>query len=226
VKPAARPRVARRPKRAGPRLRAIALGIVALVGAAGGSSFWWWPRPADVSPIGPVEAIVFFGDSITSGHSLPTEQAFPALVGQALGVRAINAGVSGNTSGDALRRVEPDVLAHQPRLVVVQFGGNDFLRQVPKDETLRNLDAILDRLTTAGAAVVLLEMHVGLGDDPYLDGFGSLAAKYRALLVPNFMRGILSNPALKLDAIHPNAEGHQLLAQRVADALRPLLAAP
>lgn len=222
-------------KRPAPRLPAprspsraplwVALGLTALAAGAG-AWYLWWPRPADVSPIGPVEAIVFLGDSITSGHSLPREQAFPALVGQALGVRAINAGVSGNTSGDALRRVEPDVLAHQPRLVVVQLGGNDFLRQVPKDETFANLDAILERLTNAGAAVVLLEMHVGLGGDPYLDGFQALAGKYRALLVPNFMRGILSNPALKLDAVHPNAEGHKVLAQRVLDALRPLLASP
>ena len=204
----------------------LALGLTALAGAAGGVWHFWWPRPADVTLTGPVEAIVFLGDSITSGHSLPKEQAFPALVGQALGVRAINAGVSGNTTADAFLRLDSDVLAHQPRLVVVQLGGNDFLRQVPKDETFANLDRILERLTSAGAAVVLLEMHVGLGNDPYLDGFRALAAKHRALLVPNFMRGILSNPALKLDAIHPNAEGHKLLAQRVADALRPLLASP
>ena len=202
-------------------------GGIALLGLA--MALWWtWSgtgpdvrRAANLAA--PGELVVFFGNSITQGYGVRPEESFPALVAQALGVPMVNAGVSGDTMGAGLARLDRDVLAHRPRLVGMEFGGNDFLRRVPLDETLRDLEAIVGRLVEAGTMVVLLQVKVGLGGDPSLAGFQAAADRYGAVLIPDILRGILSNADLKLDAIHPNARGHRRIADRLLPTLRRLL---
>jgi lysophospholipase L1-like esterase len=201
-------------------------GIVLPLAAAG---LWhWWAGPGlDVRQVAnldaPGDVVVFFGDSITHGYGVRPEESFPGLVAGTLGVPFVNAGVPGDTMTAGLLRLERDVLPHRPRLVVVEFGGNDFLRRVPTDETLRSLDGIVGRLAAEGVAVVILHVAVGLGGDPYRAGFEAAAKRHRAALVPDILQGILGNPDLKVDSIHPNAKGHRLVAERLLRALRPLL---
>ena len=123
-----------------------------------------------------------------------------------------------------LARMERDVLPHHPRLVVVEFGGNDFLRRVPVEETLRHLETIVATLVREGAMVAILEVKVGLVGDPYHAGYQAVANRHGAMLIPDVMRGIFASADMRTDTIHPNAKGHRLLAERVATALRPLLA--
>lgn len=171
----------------------------------------------------PGDIVVFFGDSITQGYGVSPEEAFPSLVARELGIVFVNAGVPGDTTAAGLARVESDVLAHRPRLTLVEFGGNDFLRRVPLEETLKNLEAMVRTLVAQGMMVVILEVNVGLMGDPYLLGYRAVAKRHGAVLVEDVMRGILGNPDLKVDGIHPNAEGHRLIAERVVRVLRPLL---
>jgi lysophospholipase L1-like esterase len=171
----------------------------------------------------PGDLVVFFGDSITQGYGVREDDSFPSLVGRDLGITFVNTGVPGDTMAAGLTRLDRDVLPHRPRLTVVEFGGNDFLRRVPVEETLQNLDAIVSRLIAQGSMVVILEVSVGLTGDPYLKGYRAVAERYGAVLVENVMRGILGNPELKVDAIHPNGRGHRQIADRVVKVLRPLL---
>jgi len=171
----------------------------------------------------PGEVVVFFGDSITQGYGVRPEESFPSLVARDLGIAVVNAGVPGETMAAGLARMERDVLPHRPRLTLVEFGGNDFLRRVPLEETLKNLDLMLKTLIAHGMMVVILEVNVGLMGDPYLEGYRRVAERYGALLVGDILSGILGNPDLKLDGIHPNARGHRLIADRVVGVLRPLL---
>jgi len=172
----------------------------------------------------PGEVVVFFGDSITQGYGVRPEESFPALVARDLGFATfVNAGVSGDTTAAGLGRLGRDVLPHRPRLTLVEFGGNDFLRRVPLEETLRNLDGIVKTLITEGTMVVILEVNAGLMGDPYLQGYRAVAERHGALLVEDILRGILSQPDLKEDPIHPNARGHRVIADRVVKVLRPLL---
>jgi acyl-CoA thioesterase I len=209
------------------RLRAAVISLLLAAAAIALWQFWSGARH-DVRRIANLAAsgdlIVFFGNSITQGYGVRPEEAFPALVAQALGVSFANAGVAGDTMGAGLARMERDVLPHDPRLVVVEFGGNDFLRRVPVEETLQHLEAIVATLVREGAMVVILEVTVGLGGDPYLAGYQAVADRHGAMLIPDVMRGILTGADLRVDTIHPNAKGHRLLAERVATALRPLLA--
>jgi acyl-CoA thioesterase-1 len=206
--------------------RGLLLGVLLVVAA--GIAWWAWPsqgpdvrRAANLAT--PGDLVVFFGDSITQGYGVRSEESFPALVGQALGVPIVNAGVPGDTMGAGLARMERDVLPHRPRLTVVEFGGNDFLRRVPVEETLRNLEAIVSALIQEGMMVVILEVNVGLGGDPYLKGYRAVADRQGAVLIPDIMRGILTSPDLMGDTIHPTAKGHRLIADRVIQVLTRLL---
>jgi acyl-CoA thioesterase-1 len=167
--------------------------------------------------------IVFFGNSITAGHGVGRELAFPTLISQRLDLSVVNAGVDGDTTADALARLERDVLEHDPRIVIVEFGGNDFRKKVDRQETFANLDSIIERIGASDAMVMVLAMRIGLLRDEYLGGYKRVSKKHGALLIPNFMADILGNPRLTLDGIHPNAEGHEIIAQRVAAELAPLL---
>ena len=202
--------------------------VVGLLLVAAAVAWWVWPsRGPDVrraaNLAAPGDIVVFFGDSITQGYGVRSEESFPALAGQALGVPIVNAGVPGDTMSAGLARMERDVLSHRPRLAVVEFGGNDFLRHVPVEETLQNLEAIVSTLIGRGMVVVILEVEVGLGGDPYLVGYQAVAERHGAILVPDIMKGILTSPDLKADTIHPNAKGHRLIADRVIRILAPLL---
>ncbi len=189
--------------------------------------FLWREGPPDFRRVAnlaaPGDMVVFLGDSITRGYGLQEEEAFPSLVAAMLGVPHVNAGVSGDTTAAALARIERDVLVHRPRITLVELGGNDFLRRVSAEQTLQNMEAIVRTLTGQGGMVVMLHVSVGVMGDPHLEGFRAIAKRHGALLVPDIMKGILSDPALKLDPIHPNARGQRLIAERVARVMRPLL---
>lgn len=221
-------REARRPaSRSAPATRWILPGLAVALALTTVGFFFWREKPPDFRRMAnlaaPGETVVFLGDSITRGYGLREEEAFPSLVAASLGIPHVNAGVSGDTTTAALARIERDVLAHQPRITLVELGGNDFLRRVPVEQTLQNMEAIVRTLVGQGGMVVMLHVSVGLMGDPYLKGFRDIAQRNGALLVPDIMKGILSDPALKLDPIHPNGRGQKLIAERVVKVMQPLL---
>ncbi|MDD5236271.1 MAG: GDSL-type esterase/lipase family protein, partial [Candidatus Omnitrophica bacterium] len=128
------------------------------------------------------------------------------------------------TTRDALKRIEKDVLEQDPRLVIVEFCANDFLKSVPKQETFDNLDKIISLIQAKGAMAVFAYVRSGYLEDEYVDGLKRLARKKRALFIPNIMGGILLNPELiSSDQVHPNDQGYRLIAERIYTAIRPLL---
>ncbi|MGH7336710.1 MAG: arylesterase [Myxococcota bacterium] len=177
--------------------------------------------------------VVFLGDSLTAGYGLAAEEAYPALVEALLAaagapVKAINAGVSGDTSAGGLERLGW-LLVQRPAIVFVCLGGNDGLRGLPLESTEANLRAIVERTRAAGARVVLAGMQIPPNYGPeYTAGFRALyprlAEEYDVPLVPFLLEGVAARPELnQRDGIHPNAEGQKIVARTVADALAPLL---
>src|SRR5690606_5386407 len=87
---------------------------------------------AEPTPAVAEEVVLFLGTSLTAGYGLAVEQSFPMLIQQKLEAsdlpfRAVNAGVSGETSAGALRRI--DWLLQQPfAVLVLETGANDMLR--------------------------------------------------------------------------------------------------
>ena len=135
----------------------------------------------------------------------------------------INAGVSGDTTDMALARLDADVLAKDPRIVIVGLGGNDFLRSVDIATTERNLRSIVRRIHGSGAMVVLLGFRFPSLSLDYEKMYTSIAIDEGCLLIPRMLRGIITDPNLKSDEVHPNARGYQIMAERVAGPLQKLI---
>ena len=168
--------------------------------------------------------IVCLGDSITAGVGTPRGSAYPALLEARLGVPVIAAGVPGDTSGEALRRLGP-ALAQDPWLVVVELGGNDLLRRRPVADTEADLRAIVEGVLAAGAIPLLVEVRGPLWGGAYGELFRRLGEDYGVPVVEDVLAQVLADPELKSDAIHPNAAGHARIAEALAEVVEPLLAA-
>ncbi len=185
-----------------------------------------WPSPyAKVRNLGsPGANILAFGDSLTAGYGADSGEDYPSRLTVVLGTTVLNAGVSGDTTEAALARLDPDVLSHDPRIVIVGLGGNDYLRGVPISVTEANLRTINARIQSAGAMVVLLGFKFPSLNSDYGQMYERVARDQGCLLVAGVLRGILTDPSLKSDEIHPNARGYQLMAERVAGPMRKLIA--
>jgi acyl-CoA thioesterase I len=186
----------------------------------------WFLWPSNLSNVRNLDSggagIIAFGDSLTAGFGAATGDDYPSQLSRITGMTVQNAGVSGDTTESALARVD-DVIARNPRIVIVGLGGNDFLRRLPLSSTEANLRTIVRRIQEAGAMVVLLGFRFPSISGNYEDMYERVAEEERALLVEGTLKGILNNPALKSDEIHPNARGYELMATRVADPLRKLM---
>ncbi|MBN1794625.1 MAG: arylesterase [Candidatus Omnitrophica bacterium] len=171
------------------------------------------------------ESIICFGDSITEGVGAPANRGYPAVLASLLGSPIINAGRRGDTTYNAITRLEKEVLAKNPFLVIVEFGGNDMLKRIPSEETFRNLAQVIERIQEHGAMVLLVgvESDFPFSSSGYRRSYAELSRRYHTALIPNILEGILSNPDYKSDSIHPNEAGYRLIAGRIYDAVRPLL---
>ena len=167
--------------------------------------------------------IVCFGDSLTAGFGADEGRDYPSVLRSKLDLPVINAGVSGDTTADGLRRLERDVLQQDPKIVIITLGGNDFMRGVPREEILRNMGTIIDRIQEHGAMVVWAEERIGLLGDAYIGDFKKLAHQKHVLLIPDVLHGIFFDPRYKSDRIHPNSEGYRIMAERIYKHIKPLL---
>jgi len=167
--------------------------------------------------------IICFGDSLTQGVGAGPGEDYPSLLAEALGIDVINAGVKGNTTEDALRRLEADVLSKDPRLVIIQFGGNDFMRQMSRKKTFANLDNMVRRIQEAGAMVVVVGTQSGLIGSASEKEYKRIAAERKAGYVSNILKGIWSKPSMKSDSVHPNAKGYRHITDRILKVVTPYL---
>jgi acyl-CoA thioesterase-1 len=176
--------------------------------------------------------IVAFGDSLTSGHRLPKTDAYPAVLERVLQeaglpFTVINHGISGDTTGGGLRRLDA-ALAERPRILIVAFGANDGLRGVPVKQVRENLEKIIERAQDREVKVLLVGMEaLPLYGWQYTIDFHNLfpelADKYDVPLVPFMLHGVLGNPDLMApDGLHPNAAGARLIAANIWTELRTL----
>ena len=210
---------------------------VVLLGVACGSAEEAPERPAierpaaasspDTAVATDVPVIVFLGTSLTAGLGVAEESAFPAVIQDTLdalglGLRVVNAGISGETSAGGRRRI--DWLLRQPiAVLVIELGANDGLRGLDVDAMRGNLQSIVDgtRSVHPGVSIVLVGMRAppNLGRN-YTEAFErvfvDLAADNDLELVPFLLDGVGGIPELnQADGIHPTAEGHRVAARNV-----------
>lgn len=176
--------------------------------------------------------IVAFGDSLTEGYSLPTDRAFPAqlqarfMANGHVGVKVMNMGISGDTSEGGLSRLHFAINAN-PRLVILELGANDILRNSPADETRKSLATMLAAFKAANIPVLLCGVEVPsvytLANDnlsAYEAMFESLAKEFDVEYYPNFLKGVTGKQDLNLpDRLHPNEKGVAVLTENIYPAV-------
>lgn len=181
------------------------------------------------------KTILFFGNSLTAAYQLSPEQGFPALIQQnidSLGLpyQCVNAGLSGETTAGGKNRIDW-ILTQPVDVFVLELGGNDALRGLPIEESKKNLQAIIDRVKAKypNCKIVLAGMQAPPNLGPvytkaFRDMYPALAKANNAALVPFLLENVGGEPTLNLeDGIHPNVEGHKIVAETVWKVLKGLL---
>lgn len=181
------------------------------------------PPRAQAIPSG--ATVLTLGDSLTAGVGASADSAYPAVLQRLTGWKVVNGGISGDTSAQALQRL-PDLLhQHQPALVIVGIGGNDFLRRQSASATRANVRRICEDARASGAQVLL----VAVPEFTVMATLGQLSdhAMYEEiaseLKIPLHRKGwsrVLADAALRSDQIHANAAGYERFAQGLVGTLR------
>lgn len=167
--------------------------------------------------------IICFGDSLTFGYGVDKGLDYPSLLAKMTPIPVINAGVDGDSSGEGLKRLGADVLDKAPRIVIIEFGGNDFLLNIPIQVTLNNISEMIDKVQAKGAMVVVVDVSAGILLGEYRHGLRRLAQQKKAVFVSGILEGIVTNPKLKSDFLHPNNKGYKIIARKIYLAIMPHL---
>lgn len=178
------------------------------------------------------QTILFFGDSLTAGYGIGTQNAFPNLI-QAkidslkLNYEVVNAGLSGETTAGGLRRINW-ILKRKIDVFILELGANDGLRGISPKVTKQNLQKIIDTVLEKNpeTKIVLAGMLVppNLGIDyskEFAQVFPTLAKENKIPLIPFLLDGVAGDKKLNIaDGIHPNIKGHKIVAKTVWEILK------
>jgi len=180
--------------------------------------------------------VLFFGTSLTAGLGLDPEQAFPSLIekkalAEGIPIKVVNAGLSGETTAGAVRRIEW-VLRTPADLVVIEGGANDALRGLAPEDARANLEqliaAVRAKQPQAKIALVQMEAPPNYGVS-YTRSFRAIypevARKENVTLLPFLLGGVAGFPRLNQpDGVHPNLSGERIVADNIWKALKPMVA--
>ncbi len=164
------------------------------------------------------DMIIAFGDSLVRGVGSSPQNDFVSVLSRKLGKQIENRGVPGETTSDALKRLN-DIVQRDPGTVIILLGGNDTLQKVPRTETFKNLRTIVERLQSSGSMVVLLGVRGGIFTDPFEGDFKILARERHLIYVPDVLDGLFGNSQFMSDAVHPNDLGYARIADRVYSSI-------
>ncbi len=180
------------------------------------------------------QAVVVLGDSISAGYGFQRDLGWVNLLAQTLVEReepwrAVNASISGETTGGGRARLQGVIDEHTPAIVIIELGGNDGLRGYPISKIRANLTAMVDMVQQAGAVPLLVAMRIppnyGARYTSAFDSvFAEVAQSTGAHLVPFILNDVaLDDGLMQDDGIHPTAEAQPLLLDAVWSYLEPLL---
>jgi acyl-CoA thioesterase I len=172
--------------------------------------------------------VLVLGDSLSFGTGAKEGEDYPTHLAKSTGWNIINEGIPGDTSAGGLARLPALLEAHQPKLLIVELGGNDLLRQAPQTEIVHNLKTILSMAKTQGVASVLVAIPEisplkatfgNLTDHPLYE---SVATETATPLIADVFSDVLSDRKLKSDQIHANARGYRVISDKLYVKLQEL----
>ena len=172
--------------------------------------------------------VLILGDSLTQGVGASSAQTnYPALLKQQTQWNIINGGISGNTSAQALARLPELLQQHQPKLIIISLGGNDFLQRLPNSDTQANIAQSIALSQQSGAQVLLvavpeltLAAAVGHPNDHAM--YAQLAQSHQVHLLENAWSDVLADDTLRSDAVHANDAGYQVFSKLLVKRLQQI----
>jgi lysophospholipase L1-like esterase len=177
-------------------------------------------RTPSVAPLGREAVVLAFGDSLTYGTGAEKGGSYPAHLEALIGRKVINAGISGELSGEGRSRLVELLDRHRPDLMILCHGGNDLLRRTGEENAAANLKAMIAMARERRIDVVLLGVpRPGLILSPP-DFYQEIAEEFSIPYEGEILPDILGERSLKSDRFHPNAEGYRKLAQAVETLLK------
>ncbi len=182
--------------------------------------------------IPPGKTVLAFGDSVTFGTGAAAGEDWPTLLAGLTGWQVENAGVPGDTAEAARGRMQALLDAHRPAVVIIEIGGNDFLRRRSAKAVKEDVRYLVQTARASGAQVVLVAVPelslLGLVAGKPSDApiYRELAEEERVVIVSEVFSSILSQPELCADQIHPNAEGYRQMAAGIHRQLQKVGLAP
>jgi lysophospholipase L1-like esterase len=193
-------------------------------------------------------ALVCFGNSLTAGYgaTIPGRddrtKSYPAYLQNKVSIPVINAGKSGDTTSQALARIDTDVLSKNPRIVIIELGANDIFLRVPLNTTGDNLQRIIGLINNGNRKIYIAKFYtedvaremaesIGIDDydqqtltiDQYDTMFNELALSDNVELIDDIWKGVWG--IHMSDTVHPNARGYEIMAENYFNAMKPYLQA-
>lgn len=172
-------------------------------------------------PLG--ENIISFGDSLTYGTGAGRDNSYPSHLSRLTGIPIINQGYPGDTTADALQRLEKDVLNNSPRIVLITLGGNDLKNGIAKEQAFANLRKIIRTIQDKGALVVIGEISIPFLSRGFSKEYEVVCRETGAVFVEDILGSIMGNSSLMSDRIHPNGKGYEIMAGKFYKAIVPYL---
>ena len=170
----------------------------------------------------PVSVIVAFGDDLTAGEGGgDLRNSYPSVLAQLSSKLVINHGYSGETALNAPRHLS-EVLAHNPQMVLIEFGANDYLQRMNIDQSVAAIGQIVDAVQAAGAMAVIVDTG-GRGMGVYTKAYKKLARRKHALFIPGILNKIVNKREYMADMSHPNFKGYKIIAEQVHLVIEPYL---
>jgi lysophospholipase L1-like esterase len=174
-----------------------------------------------LSPLAKDAVILAYGDSLTFGTGANSDtESYPAVLAQLTQRRVVNAGIPGEVSSEGLERLTSMLEQHQPDLVVLCHGGNDLIRRLDKRQLQNNLNQMIELIKQHNAQVVMIAVPtLGLGLT-VPDLYPQVELQHQLPIEMDVLVDVESQPALKSDPIHPNAEGYRIMANQIYHLLQ------
>ncbi|HEX5803519.1 MAG TPA: GDSL-type esterase/lipase family protein [Azospira sp.] len=198
----------------------VTMAVAAALAACG--------RTPKLAPLPAGASVLAFGDSVTFGTGAAPGEDWPTRLAALSGWRIVNAGIPGDTAANGKERIAALVEEHRPALVIVEIGGNDFLKRRPPAAVKEDLRQIVAAARAGGAQVVLVAVPelslLGAVTRKPSDAaiYAELGKEERLPVIEDVFADILGTAELRTDPIHPNARGYERMAVEFHSALRKI----
>jgi acyl-CoA thioesterase-1 len=168
------------------------------------------------------DKIMIIGDSLSAGYGLEQEQAWVYLLQnkykqEQSDIEIINTAISGQTTDNALLKIDAWLQAHNPTHVLIELGGNDGIRGFPVKILAKNLTTLVEKSQASGAEVAVMAIQIPPNLGPrytkmFADTYKKVTDKTNSYLMPYFMVEIATDKSLMMqDNLHPNAEAQPII---------------